>query len=132
MRRVVTAGVIASGFAIAFGAAAMPADAQRFSRRMLIEPNAGYDGRFTFARIRYTVYGRSGWEFDYPTMERNLMLMMREVTALRPHVRESNIHTFDDPELLRYPIAYLSEPGYWIPSDSEVVGLRNYLAKGGF
>ena len=60
------------------------------------------------------------------------MLMMREVTALRPHVRESNIHTFDDPELLKYPIAYLSEPGYWIPSDAEVAGLRTYLAKGGF
>jgi hypothetical protein len=99
---------------------------------MGVEPNARYDGRFTFARIRYTVYRRSGWEFDYPTMERNLMTMMREVTALAPHVRESNVHTFDDPELLKYPVAYLSEPGYWIPSDSEVEGLRTYLAKGGF
>jgi hypothetical protein len=99
---------------------------------MYIEPNVPYDGRFTFARIRYTVYGRSGWEFDYPAMERNLMSMMREVTALRPHVRGSNIHTFDDPELLKYPIAYLSEPGYWHPSDSEAEGLRTYLAKGGF
>src|SRR3712207_9492063 len=59
--------------------------AQRWLR---IEPNAAYDGRFTFVRIRYTVYRRSGWEFDYPTMERNLMLMMREVTSLRPHVSE--------------------------------------------
>ena len=29
-------------------------------------------------------------------------------------------------------MAYLSEPGYWIPSDAEVEGLRAYLAKGGF
>ena len=99
---------------------------------MQFEPNVRYDGRFTFARIRYTVYRRSGWEFDYPTMERNLMLMMQQVTSLRPHVRESNILTFDDPELMRYPIAYLSEPGYWIPSDAEVAGLRKYLEKGGF
>jgi hypothetical protein len=97
-----------------------------------LEPNVPYDGRFTFARIRYTVYGRSGWEFDYPAMERNLMSMMKEITALRPHVRGSNIHTLDDPELLKYPVAYLSEPGYWIPSDSEIHGLRTYLAKGGF
>ncbi|MBI3983089.1 MAG: DUF4159 domain-containing protein [Gemmatimonadetes bacterium] len=97
-----------------------------------LEPNVPYDGRFTFARIRYTVYGRSGWEFDYPTMERHLMAMMEEVTALRPHVRGSNIHTLDDPALLRYPVAYLSEPGYWVPNDSEIVGLRTYLAKGGF
>jgi hypothetical protein len=103
--------------------------AQRWLR---IEPNVQYDGRFTFVRIRYTVYRRSGWEFDYPTMERNLMLMMREVTSLRPHVSESNIHTLDDPELLKFPIAYLSEPGYWVPSDAEVEGLRTYLAKGGF
>jgi hypothetical protein len=97
-----------------------------------IEPNVTYDGRFTFARIRYTVYRRSGWEFDYPVMERNLMTMMQEVTSLAPHVAGSNVHTFDDPELLKYPVAYLSEPGYWIPSEAEVLGLRNYLAKGGF
>ena len=99
---------------------------------MFIEPNVPYDGRFTFARIRYTVYGRSGWEFDYPTMERNLMSMMNEVTSLRPHVTGSNIHTLDDPELLKYPIAYISEPGYWHMTDAEVAGLRRYLAKGGF
>lgn len=102
---------------------------QRWAR---IEPNVPYDGRFTFARIRYTVYRRSGWEFDYPAMERNLMTMVRELTTVTPHVDGSNIHTFDDPELFKYPVAYLSEPGYWLPSDSEVEGLRTYLAKGGF
>ena len=106
------------------------AAAQRW--RVAVEPNLQYDGQFTFARIRYTVYGRSGWEFDYPAMERNLMSMVREVTTIAPHVDGSNIHTFNDPELLKYPIAYLSEPGYWIPDSSEVAGLRTYLAKGGF
>lgn len=100
--------------------------------RVRIEPNLPYDGRFTFARIRYSVYRRSGWEFDYPTMERHLMTMIREVTSLDPHVGGSNIFRFDDPELLKYPVAYLSEPGYWVPSDSEAAGLRTYLAKGGF
>jgi hypothetical protein len=100
--------------------------------RLQIEPNVPYDGRFTFARIRYTVYRRSGWEFDYPAMERHLMAMVKELTTLRPHITGSNIHTFDDPELLKYPLAYLSEPGYWIPSEEEAVGLRTYLKKGGF
>jgi hypothetical protein len=112
------------------------ADAQRGfggrGRGIDLEPNAKYDGRFTFARIRYTEYRSAGWAFDYPTMERNLMLMMQTVTALRPRVRESNIYTLDDPALLKYPIAYLSEPGYWLPNDEEVAGLRRYLAKGGF
>ena len=101
-------------------------------RRFMIEPNVGYDAQFTFVRIRYTVHGRSGWEYDYPAMERNLMRMTREITSIVPHIEGSNIHTLDDPELLKYPIAYLSEPGYWIPSDLEVEGLRLYLAKGGF
>ena len=112
------------------GVLALPAYAQW--RRFVAEPNVPYDGRFTFARIRYTVHGRSGWEYDYPEMERNLMTAMRELTTLRPHERGSNIHTLDDPELLRYPVAYLSEPGYWIPDSAEVAGLRTWLAKGGF
>lgn len=125
-------GAAAIVLAAELGAARHLAGQRGFPGRAQIEPNVPYDGRFTFARIRYTVYRRSGWEFDYPTMERHLMTMMQEVTALRPHLTGSNIHTLDDPELLKYPIAYLSEPGYWIPSDREVEGLRTYLAKGGF
>src|SRR5687767_350824 len=117
---------VVATLALASGAAF----AQRW--RLNIEPNVGYDAQFTFARLRYTEYRSSGWAFDYPAMERNLMTMVREITSVAPHVEGSNIHTMDDPELLKYPIAYLSEPGYWLPSDSEVQGLRTYLAKGGF
>jgi hypothetical protein len=92
--------------------------------------NAEYDGRFTFARIEYARYG--GWAADYPMMERNLTLILREITSMRPNEMESNVHTFDDPELLKYPVAYLSEPGYWLPNEAEVRGLRDYLQKGGF
>lgn len=123
LRNLIVAGsaatVLAAGSAIA-------------QRRFMIEPNAPYDARFTFARLRYPVYTRSGWEFDYPEMERNLMSMVAEVTSIQPHVRESNIHAMDDPELLKYPIAYLSEPGYWHVSATEAEALRTYLEKGGF
>ncbi len=91
-------------------------------------PNAEYDGRFTFVRTYYDRYG--GWAADYPTMERNLTQILREITSLRPWTDASNVHTFDDPELLKYPVAYLSEPGYWFPTDGEVEGLRQYLAEG--
>src|SRR5919202_2617845 len=87
---------------------AAPLAAQRW-RRVEFEPNVPYDGRFTFVRLRYNVHGRSGWEFDYPDMERHLMTAVRELTSLRPHVAGGNIHTPDDPELPRYPVAYLSE-----------------------
>jgi hypothetical protein len=128
---VVVAALALGGIAVLLSAAD-EAFAQRGRRGMYIEPNIEYDGRFTFARIRYQVYRQSGWEFDYPEMERNLMTMVREITSLNAHDQHSNVHDLDDPALLRYPIAYLSEPGYWYPSDSEAEGLRNYLTKGGF
>jgi hypothetical protein len=132
-------GVIARPFVAwcALGlVAALPiaAAAQRggffgFGRRGLL-PNVVYDGRFTFVRTQYARYG--GWAADYPMMETNLSTILREITELRPHDRGSNVHSLDDPELLRYPVAYLSEPGYWYPDNSEVLGLRLYLQKGGF
>ena len=112
--------------------AASTASTQGF-RQFVWEPNVPYDGKFTFARLSYSVIGgRSGWEYDYPAMERHLMTMLEEITELHPHQFGSNIHAMDDPELLKYPVAYLSEPGYWHPNESEVLGLRNYIAKGGF
>jgi len=93
-------------------------------------PNPDYDGRFVLERIRYTS-GRS-WRADYPTMERNLGAMLRQLTSINARDDASNVHTLDDPDLLRYPLAYLTEPGYWYPSDAEVRGLQDYLAKGGF
>ena len=93
-------------------------------------PNVQYDGRFTLARIRYPAYG--GWRADYPTMERHLSAMLENITAIDPHVEGSNVHDFDDPELLKTPLSYLSEPGYWYPTNSQVMGLREYLKKGGF
>ena len=115
-----------------------PAEAQR--RRggfggfggAYIEPNIPYDGRFTFARIRYEEVYSNGWAFDYPDTERNFATILREITSMKPYMEGGNVFTFDDPELFRFPIAYVSEPGFWYPSRAEAEGLRDYLAKGGF
>jgi len=93
-------------------------------------PNVQYDGRFTFARIRYERFGR--WRADYPTMEQNLNTMLSELTSVETDPSRTNVYAFDDPELNQFPIAYLTEPGYWFPTDSEVLGLRQYLARGAF
>lgn len=118
----------------ALGGALAPASAQRGrgGYRMTLEPNAAYDGRYTFVRLRYTTYTAPGWSFDYPAMERNFMTILNDLSTVKPHTRESNIHDMDDPALTRYPIAYLSEPGYWLPSEREAKGLREWLNKGGF
>jgi hypothetical protein len=89
-----------------------------------------YDGRFTIVRLWYPYYG--GWSYDYPDMERNLTLILSDLTYVRPRPDGSNILRMDDPELMKFPLAYLSEPGYWYPTDSEANGLRTYLVKGGF
>jgi hypothetical protein len=102
-------------------------------------PNVAYDGRFTFARIRFApVGGDRGWredrkwDHDYPRGERNFMRILNEITAIRPHLLRTNVLTLDDPDLMKFPVAYLCEPGFWAPTDDEVTGLRNYLRKGGF
>lgn len=92
--------------------------------------NLPYDGKFIVARIQYARYG--GWAYDYPAMERHFTTLLDVLTSIEPHVDGSNVHRLDDPELLKFPVAYLSEPGYWFPSESESEGLRQYLAKGGF
>ena len=92
--------------------------------------NVPYDGRFTIVRLWYPHY--PGWSYDYPDMERNFSLILKDLTTVDARHDGSNILRMDDPELMKYPIAYLSEPGYWYPTDSEAKGLRTYLAKGGF
>jgi hypothetical protein len=103
-----------------FGSGLMPREASPVT----------YDGRFVIVRLWYSGY--RGWSFDYPDMEQNLTLILNEITAIPARPDGSHILRMDDPELLKYPIAYLSEPGYWYPSESEAAGLRNYLDKGGF
>lgn len=51
---------------------------------------------------------------------------------MRTHVSHSNVPRIYDPLLSRYPVAHLSEPGYWYSDDDEATGLRAYLVKGGF
>jgi hypothetical protein len=102
-----------------------------------VMPNVSYDGKFTFVRLRYgppTAYvGQSvPWSHDYPTGERHFMKIMNEVSYLSPHLDETNILAFDDPELAKYPVAYLCEPGDWVMTDGEAAAMRAYLLKGGF
>lgn len=100
-------------------------------------PNMPYDGRYTFVRIRYALQGGGfrqdiKWGHDYPRGERHFTRILNELSTVRARTANSNILALDDPELGKYPVAYLCEAGYWHPSEAETVGLRNYLAKGGF
>lgn len=134
--------ILALVFAV-FAAATLPAQEGRGGRRDREEvPFAGnrpYDGRFTFARIKFEpLGGGSGWrrdlkwDHDFPRAERNLMKILKELSTLEPFMDGGNVFALDDPELHRFPIAYVSEPGFWTLTDAEAAGMRTYLQKGGF
>ena len=105
--------------------------------------NPAYDGRFTFVRIRYEMGMDAGignfrrgrdvpWSHDYPRGERNFTQIVAELTTVRARTQESVVIALNDPELFKYPVAYMAEPGFWRPNDLEVAGLSAYLRKGGF
>jgi hypothetical protein len=95
-------------------------------------PNVPYDGRFTMVRIAFVDWtGGDNWCNDYPDMERNFVLILKEITNIRPRLNSSNVMRFDDPELFKFPMIYVTEPGYWTPDAAEIQGLKNYMAKGG-
>jgi len=98
-----------------------------------------YDGRFTFVRLRWGGGGSlmsrgwsSAWNHDYPRAEQHLSQILNELTLLDIHTDGSRILTLDDPELFRYPVAFMWEPGFWTLTDREAAAFRAYLLKGGF
>jgi hypothetical protein len=99
--------------------------------------NTEYTGHFTFVRLMYRTsprraYRNPGWAHDYPVAERNFGKILDELTSMTPWLGGSNVMAMDDPELFKYPVAYLSEPGDWELSPVEAETLRAYLLKGGF
>ncbi len=61
-----------------------------------IEPNAKYDGRFTFVRVKYETApggywwrGQPSWAHGYPLAEQNLMKIMNELSYLGAHDERS-------------------------------------------
>lgn len=125
------------------------ASAQRFRAepRDIPYQNVPYDGRFTFARLRYEpapggyyYFGIPPWAHGYgfdpnPANERagrNLARIVNEISTVHPRIDASNVFALDDPELCKYPVAYMTEAGYWTMTDKEALAFRNYLQKGGF
>jgi len=103
--------------------------------------NGPYDGRFTFFRVRFEPmgggFGRGfrndkKWDHDTPRAERHMMKIMREITEIEPQMDCGAIYAFGDAESFKYPMAYVSEPGFWTMSEPELKGVRDYVHKGGF
>ena len=143
--RSVAAGltVLAVATVVALGSAAGPAPGRAIVSSDAAPGNTEYDGRFVFVRLSYKMGLRGGggffgrdlpWAHDYPRAERNLTRIIESVTSVNPFQGPNggNVLSLDDPELHKFPFAYMSEPGYWTTTDAEARGLRAYLQKGGF
>src|SRR5204862_315004 len=59
-------------------------------------------------------------QFEHDSLRSRLSCIVRALPAGR------------DPQLLKYPIAYMTEAGFWTMTDREAAGMRAYLLKGGF
>jgi len=139
MRQLLLMTVICSA-----GAVAAEAQGRWTGGSDFTEFNVPYDGRLTFVRLSFEPLSGSGrggrrgwrrdlkWDHDWADAETHLMLLLRDLTSIDANTDGSNILAADDPELFKYPVAYVSEPGFWTASEAEVQGLRNYLLKGGF
>jgi hypothetical protein len=117
-------------------------DDQNYFVSPFFRGNPRYDGRVTFARIKYQgAYECGGegpgWSHDYPRTDSHFVRILRELSTIRPFIEQgpiigSVLVRLDQPEIFSYPIAYLSEPGGWNMTDAELRGLRKYIAGGGF
>ena len=132
--------VLAAAVAAAAVVVSVPLIAQRFYNAPPVGVNGKYDGRFRFARLMYTCmspgcyyyHGMPSWEHGYPLSELNLLQIMNAVSALNAHLEDTEVLAMDDPELLKYPVAYMTEASFWVTNDKEAAALGAYLRKGGF
>ena len=97
--------------------------------------------KFKFARIKagpvapWNCIGDhcAPWSHDYPEAGLHFSKILKELSKLDPVLDENEyIFSFDDPNLFKYPFAYLCEVGYMDLTDAEVKGMREYVLRGGF
>jgi hypothetical protein len=103
--------------------------------------DSSFDGAFNFCRLYYTSVrwedGGQGWWTDYPDADTNFTTRLSELTKTRVSLDAEGrpnhlvVHA-DDAELARCPFVTIEDAGTAQFSEPEVLGLRNYLLKGGF
>ncbi len=101
--------------------------------------NVPYDGQFTFVRVKYDTApggnfagGRPSWVHGWPLAEEHLMRIMNDLSFFNARTDTANVLTLEDPELFKYPLAYIIEVGFWTLTDAGAAALRTYIQKGGF
>jgi hypothetical protein len=110
-----------------------------FTRLAYTENGSRGWGRFVPKNYRCPEFGGGnffppqglGWSMDSPGADCKYMGGIQRLTNLRVFPNP-NFTRITDPDLFKYPMAYIVEPGGLDLTDEEVVILREYLARGGF
>lgn len=73
------------------------------------------------------------WSHDYPEAGLHFSKILSELSKLSVVLDENEyIFSFADPNLMKYPFAYMCEVGQMQLTDVEIQGMREYLLRGGF
>jgi Domain of unknown function (DUF4159) len=103
-----------------------------------IESAPPKDAEFTYARIRYhmtpdAIFVREvPWHHDYPFGDEQFPTVVKEVSRVHTESAAYQIVDIDNPELFKYPFAYLCEPGYLELNEKDTRNFREYFERGGF
>ena len=104
-----------------------------------VQGNTPYDGRFVFIRLRYNTgfgggsAGAAAVRRGRTTIRAAKCTSRRSSTRSPTCARGSTARTssaLDDPELFKYPIAYMAEPGFWSMTEKETDELPRLPEKG--
>lgn len=146
MRRSIVAGITL--FLVVASAAGVFAQRRGYFRGPVdapIDKAPPYDGKFVFARLKFTTGpggyyygGLPAWAHGYIPIREGIRAetaftkILNAVTNMNPHIDGTRVVDVSDPELFQYPVTYATEAGFMELSDKDVVNLREYLQKGGF
>jgi len=111
------------------------------SQGISVTPKEG-EAEFTFARLAFNMEVRRvgfynqehqvPWEHDYPFSEDLFLTMVKEATGVRTDPEAYKIVRLDSQEVFKYPLLYISEPGFMDLTDKEVTNFREFFNRGGF
>jgi len=73
--------------------------------------------------------GRPAWVHGYPLAEEHLMRIMDDLSFFNARTDTINVLSLEDPELFKYPLAYIIEVGWWTLTDAGAAALRTYIEK---
>src|ERR1700719_4585928 len=68
--------------------------------------------------------GRPAWAHGYPLAEEHLMRIMDDLSFFNARTDTINVISLEDPELFKYPLAYIIEVGWWTLTDAGAAALR--------